>query len=500
MSHHSVIAAVDLGSNSFRLQVSRVVQGHPYTLDSLKESIRLAAGLQPDKTLTDEAQQRALNCLERFGERLRGIPRNAIRAVGTNTLRVAKNAAQFLERAESLLGVPIEIIAGQEEARLIFIGVTHSMPRRPGRRLVVDIGGGSTEFIIGRGFRPQRMESLYMGCVSYTQRYFPNSKVTAKALRQAELAAQAELQVLNRNFRAGQWDHALGSSGTARALMELLEQNGFSGQGITTAGLAFLRARLLEAGDPRALNLAGMRPDRVPVLPGGLAIMGSVFQELGVEQMQTTDSGLREGVLYEMLGRLEQKDIRLATVRAFMTRYSVDEAQALRVQKSCLTLFRQATTAEAMRQYGAYLGWAALLHEIGLSIAHSGYHRHSAYIVDNADMPGFSKQEQAILGGVVQAHRGRLTKVAERIVSREGWLMVCCLRLAVLLHRDRCDIALPRLRLSLETQGFALTVSARWLAHNTLGQANLLAEVRHWEALGITLKILASGASQPLMN
>lgn len=486
---HSVIAAVDLGSNSFRLQVSRVVHGHPYTLDSLKEPVRLADGLLPDRTLGEPSQQRALACLERFGERLRGVPRDAVRAVGTNALRVARNAPQFLRRAEAVLGIPIEVIAGHEEARLIYVGVTHSVPRAHGRRLVVDIGGGSTEFIIGRGHTPQHLESLYMGCVSYSSRFFPDGKVTPRAFRQAELAAAAEMQVLARRFPAPHWDHAVGSSGTARALAELLEQNGFAGQGITTAGLGFLRAQLLAAGDVRGLGLAGLRPERAPVLPGGMAIMCSVFRELGIARMQTTESGLREGVLYELLGRIEHQDIREATVQAFAQRYAADPEQARRVGRLALALFRQATPGESFRQHGAYLRWAADLHEIGMSIAHGGYHKHSAYIIDNADMPGFSKPEQAMVGGLLQGQRGRLTKMASRVTGREGWLMVLCLRLAVLFHRDRSDIPVPRLRLEVRPRGFVLAVSGAWLSRNALTQANLEAEMRQWQALGLSFRV-----------
>ncbi|MDE2343643.1 MAG: exopolyphosphatase [Betaproteobacteria bacterium] len=486
---HSVIAAVDLGSNSFRLEVSRVVEGHPYTLDALKEPVRLAAGLLPDKTLSESSQQRALACLERFGERLRGVPRDAVRAVGTNALRVAKNAPQFLKRAEAVLGAPIEVIAGHEEARLIYIGVTHSMPRASGRRLVVDIGGGSTEFIIGRGYTPQHLESLYMGCVSFSARYFPGGKVTAKGFRAAQLAAAAEMQVLARRFRAPHWDHAVGSSGTARALAELLEQNGFAGQGITKDGLAFLRGQLLAAGDVSRLGLQGLRPERAPVLPGGMAIMCSVFDELGIARMQTTESGLREGVLYELLGRIEHQDIREATVQAFAQRYQADPGQARRVGRLALTLYRQAASPDSFRQYGAYLRWAAELHEIGMSIAHGGYHRHSAYIIDNADMPGFSKPEQALIGGLLQGQRGRLAKVANRVTGPEGWLLLLCLRLAVLVHRDRSDFPVPRLRLQVRARGFSLAVSGAWLSRNALTQANLESEMRHWEDVGLALRL-----------
>ncbi|NDU86192.1 MAG: exopolyphosphatase [Ferrovum sp.] len=487
----SVVAAVDLGSNSFRLQVARVVQGQPYTLDTLKESVRLAAGLMPDKTLDMATQERALACLRRFGERLRGVPREGIRVVGTNTLRVARDAEAFLVAAQEALGVPIEIIAGQEEARLIFVGVGHSMPRTRGRRLVVDIGGGSTEIIIGRGIKPQRLESLYMGCVSYTQQFFPHGRVTVKQWTAAQLAAASELQVLSASFGRGQWDQAVGSSGTARALAELLELNGFAEQGITRAGLDFLRQKLFQVRDLQQLVELGLRPERVPVLPGGLAIMSAVFDELGIESMQTTESGLREGVLYEMLGRLDQRDVRAETVRHFVQRYHADIAQGTRVEKLALTFYRQVTTRALFRHYGPYLGWAAQLHEIGLSIAHGGYHRHSAYIIDNADMPGFSRLEQAIMGGLVQAHRGRLGKVAERITHHEGWRLILCLRLAVLFLRDRTGRPLPRLKLLDGESGFSLQISAQWLSQHSLVAANLEKESQQWAQQGVTLSLMS---------
>jgi exopolyphosphatase/guanosine-5'-triphosphate,3'-diphosphate pyrophosphatase len=487
-----IIAAVDLGSNSFRLQVARVVQGQPYTLDALKESVRLAAGLLPDNTLDAVTQERALACLRRFGERLRAVPREAIRVVGTNTLRVAQHAETFLEAAQEALGVPIEIIAGQEEARLIYVGVAHSLPRSRCRRLVVDIGGGSTEIIIGRGVKPQRLESLYMGCVSYTQQFFSQNKVTERHWTAATLAAANELQALSATFGREQWDEAVGSSGTARALAELLELNGFVGQGITRAGLAFLREKVLDARDPHHLVSIGLRMERVPVLPGGLVIMSAVFDHLGIEQMQTTDCGLREGVLYEMLGRLKHRDVREETVRHFVQRYHADPMQAERVEKLALTLYRQVTTRPQYVHYSPYLRWAAQLHEIGLSIAHGGYHRHSTYIVDHADMPGFSKMEQAIVGGLVQNHRGRLVKGAERITNREGWRLVLCLRLAVLFCRGRAPLGrTPRFRLADEgEEGFCLQLNPVWLASHALAAANLEKECQQWQAQGISLRVV----------
>ncbi len=492
----TVIAAVDLGSNSFRLQVSRVVHGQLYPLDALKESVRLAAGLQSDNTLSSDAQRRALECLKRFGNRLRGVPPDAVRVIGTNTLRVARKSETFLKRAEALLGAPIEIVAGQEEARLIYMGVSHGLPRHPGKRLVVDIGGGSTEFILGQGLKPLLLESLYMGCVSYSTRFFPEGRVTAKGFQDAQLAAATELQVLTRKFRAASWQQAVGSSGTARALADLLEQNGSEEPGVISAeGLEFLKERLVDSGDPRRMGLSGLRSDRVPVLPGGMAIMCAVFEELGIERMQTTENGLREGVLFEMLGRLEQQDIREMTVRSFMQRYQVDDRQAGRVRGLALGLFRQLASPEFFRQYAAYLDWAARLHEVGLSIAHGGYHKHSAYIIDNADMPGFSRTEQGLLGGLLQGQRGQLGKVAPRVTGREGWMMVLSLRLAVLVHRGRGDGAVPRIRLTWRPRGFAMDIGASWIAGNPLVRSNLLAEMRQWQSLGLELLIRVGGVA-----
>src|SRR3954469_574749 len=293
MAVYSTVAAVDLGSNSFHLQVARVVGDQIYPLDSLREPIRLGAGLNREKRLNEESQQRALECLKRFGERLRGFDLRGVRAVGTNTLRVAKNAAAFLKRAEAALGFPIEVVAGREEARLIYAGVAHSLPMSKDKRLVVDIGGGSTEFVIGRGLKPLRLDSLYMGCVSYSLKYFPNGEVTKGAMKQAELAARNELQTMVAGFAQGNWKEAVGSSGSARALSEILQLNGFSDHGITPDGLERLRSAMIKAGDVERLGIAGLRSDRLPVLPGGLAIMSAAMSELGIETMQVASGSMR---------------------------------------------------------------------------------------------------------------------------------------------------------------------------------------------------------------
>ena len=493
MTAFSTLAAVDLGSNSFRLQVARVVDDQIYPLDSLREPVRLAAGITADKRLDEASQQRALAALERFGERLRGLPPAAVRAVGTNALRVAKNAREFLVKAEAALGFPIEVVAGKEEARLIYLGVAHSLPAVTHKRLVVDIGGGSTECIIGTGYRPQKLESLYMGCVSHSLRFFPGGKLTKGNFKQADIAARLELQTISQQFAAGHWTEAVGSSGTARALGDLLEASGWSQAGITAEGLERLRGALLKAGDLDRLNLPGLRPDRVPVLPGGFAIMSAVFAELEIEQMTLATGAMRQGVLYDMLGRFHAHDMRDTTVAQFMKRYHVDARQARRVETLALSLVSQFSgDLRAAPDYPLHLlSWAARLHEIGLSVAHSGYHKHSAYILSFADMPGFSRMEQAHLSLLVLAHRGTMEKMQGQISDSLDLAMVMALRLAVLFHRSRSEPRLPPFEAHCDGWHFKLALDALWLGANPLTAAALKEEVKEWRKVGVELEIAA---------
>ena len=314
MPEYSTLAAVDLGSNSFHCQVARIVGDQVYPLDSLREPVRLGAGLTKDKRIDEETQERALACLKRFGERLRDFDKRAVRALGTNTLRVAKNAGAFLKKAEAALGFPIEVVAGREEARLIYLGVSHELPASREKRLVVDIGGGSTELVIGSGYRSQKLESLFMGCVSYSLRYFESGKVTKSAMKQAELAACNELQPIVAKFVRGNWQQAVGSSGTVRALADAIQLNGFGEDSITPAGLDRLRSHLIKVGGMDKVELAGLKPDRVPVFPGGLAILNAIFSELDIDSMGVAGGAMRQGVLYDLLGRFHNKDMRDVTV------------------------------------------------------------------------------------------------------------------------------------------------------------------------------------------
>jgi exopolyphosphatase/guanosine-5'-triphosphate,3'-diphosphate pyrophosphatase len=488
------LAAVDLGSNSFHLQIGRVVDGQIYPLDAVREVVRLGGGLTAEKRIDRATQARALETLAKFAERLRGFPRAAVRVVGTNTLRVAKNAPQFLREARATLGFPIEVISGREEARLIYLGVAHSLTASAQRRLVVDIGGGSTEFIIGTGLEPQLTESLYMGSVSYSLKYFAEGRIDKPRMKAAELAARQEVAGIAREYRAAGWDEAVGSSGTARAIESILRENGFA-EGLTRKGLDELKGLLVkhEKADPD--RIAGLRAARAQVLPGGVAIMSAVFDELGIEAMNVSDGALRHGVLYDLLGRVQHRDMREATVAQFMRRYHVDAAQAERVRNLALSIY-DALSPGAERDDDAdrlLLDWAARLAEIGLSIAHAQYHKHSAYVLSNADMPGFSRMEQARLARVVLAHRGKLGKVQDAGLDGADWKLVFALRAASLIQRSRSDSKLPFLRVAADHGGFALDLPQAWLDDNPLSAAALESEADHWKAVG--MKLAVSGLS-----
>jgi exopolyphosphatase / guanosine-5'-triphosphate,3'-diphosphate pyrophosphatase len=493
MARHDTLAAVDLGSNSFHLQIGRVVERQIYPLDSVREVVRLGAGLTAEKRIDRATQAKALEALAKFAERLRGFPRQAVRVVGTNALRIAKNSPQFLREARAVLGFPIEVISGREEARLIYLGVAHSMPAAAHRRLVVDIGGGSTEFVIGTGLEPQLTESLYMGCVSYSLKYFPDGKIDKSRMKAAEVAARQELAGIVRGYRSAGWDEAVGSSGTARSMENILHQNGFAAEGITREGLERLRTLLLKSEKADPDRIAGLRPNRAPVLSGGVAIMSAVFDELGIEAMKVSDGALRHGVLYDLLGRVEHRDMREVTVEQFGRRYHVDAAQAERVRALALKIY-DALMVGVERDRDddpdrMTLDWAARLAEAGLSIAHAQYHKHSAYVISNADMPGFSRMEQARLARIVLAHRGKLGKIQDAALEGADWKLVFALRTASLILRRRADLKLPFLRVAADHGGFAIDLPQSWLDDNPLSAAALESEADHWKTVGMRLAV-----------
>jgi len=502
-SANDLVAAVDLGSNSFRMLVAQVVRTPSGTqlrpIDTLRESVRLAAGLTDSKLLGNEAYQRGITSIRRFGERIRGFDPSRVRAVATNTLRVAKNASNFVREAEEALGFPIEIIAGVEEARLIYIGAAHEVPAVQGNRLVVDIGGGSTEFIVGRGYEPRLMESLYIGCVSHSLRFFPKGNVDSHAFKEAELAARREIQVISGAYLKSGWNQVIGSSGTARALSELIAENSFNGPAdgltmgrvngssglITRDGLRAMKKHLLKYENINQVELNGLKDDRRSVWPGGLAIMIAVFEELGIESMEVTDAALRVGVLYDLLGRSQHDDMRFVTVEQFMQRYAVDREQAQRVGNLAAEFLAQLPKPDEESRVDniALLQWTANLHEIGLSISHNGYHKHSAYIAGNADMPGFSKNDQARLAALLIGHTGKLGKLANN-ASFSDWRMLFCLRLAQVFCRGRSDSHLPKIKVSEHNGSYLVSLSRQWANQHPLSEFSLLKEAAEWERIG----------------
>lgn len=485
------IAAIDLGSNSFHLAIARVRGNEIAMLDRVRDQVQLAKGLGKRMQLTKKASRRALNCLTRFSQRLRHVPSERVRAVGTNTLRRAKNKADFLAEAEAALGHPIEIISGREEARLIYLGVAHSLADEPGPRLVVDIGGGSTELILGERFEALDMHSLEMGCVSMTRRFFPKGEITDQAMQKTQLHAARELQTIERAFRESGWTQAAGASGTIRTVGKILSAHGWSDDGITKAGLKKLRKAVVSAKHTSRLKLSGLKSARAPVFPGGLAILLALFERLGVEHMAVSPGALREGVMYDLLGRIRHEDVRERTIRSFQTRYRVDAAQAARVERTALALLSHRPEAWDLQpaEDGRVLAWAARLHEIGLAVSWSRHHRHGGYLIAHADMPGFSKDDQQLLAAVVRCHRRKIDPLAlERLtgVRRERAIrLIVLLRLAVLLHRGRSPAPLPPFRLTGEGTSICLEAPQRWLADNPLSVLDLESEHRHAKGLGV---------------
>jgi exopolyphosphatase/guanosine-5'-triphosphate,3'-diphosphate pyrophosphatase len=491
------LAAVDLGSNSFHLVVARYEHGDLRVIDRVRETVRMALGLRPDGTLEPERHRKALSCLARFGQRLRDFPPERVRAVATNTVRRLRSPRAFLLTAETALGQPISVVSGREEARLIYLGVAHGLPRSRERRLVVDIGGGSTEFIIGREFGALETESLQMGCVASTLRFFDDGKLNRKRWQKAQTEIEVELQQFAAAYRAVGWKEAIGSSGTARALGAINEALGHGDNVVTRAGLDEIRERLLDAAEIERIRLPGLSEDRRPVIAGGAVILDTVFRALGIERMRVCDTAMREGLLYDMLGRAAHTDPREASIEGLASRYGADRAQAGRVEATALMLFDQvAADWELDDDHRMWLAWCARVHEIGLTIAHSQHHVHGAYLVGQSDLFGFGHQEQQALAFVVRAQRRAipielLNALPERLAGPAARLAVL-LRLSALLHRARTPDPLPPLALKAGEKSLRLALPRQWLDTHPLTRADLETERKHLGALNLKLQLAAA--------
>jgi len=481
------LAAIDLGSNSFRLEIGQAVGSHIARSGYWKETVRLAAGIGADNRLSRRAIDGACVCLARMNERLRGIEAVQVRAVGTQTMRQALNAAQFLAEAQRALGYPIEIISGREEARLVFEGCTRTLPPSRLRRLVVDIGGASTEVIAGRGFTPAHAESFKMGCVNTTLRYFPDGRIDRAALRRAQVACAAELEEAQAAYRGYGWDEAYGSSGTIGAAALILRNQGWADGSVTAAGLARLRQALLNFGEVRRVHFEGIKVERAEVLVGGIAALSAVFETFGIEEMRPAKGALRAGLLYDLLGRRERHDVRDATVLRWQERYGADRDLAALVGATARKLYL-ALLPGASEDAQRTLRFACQLHEIGFAVSHSEYHKHSAYLIRNGDLPGFSTSDQERIAELVLGQRGNLRKVLDMLGVPERAGRLLALRLAIVLHHARRPVRLPRWSLRVRN-AFEFGIERSWIANRPLTRHLLEEEAQDWERVGIDFRI-----------
>lgn len=491
---NATFAAVDLGSNSFHLVVARQDHGELRFIDRIREMVRLAGGLDQEGNLELDIEKRALDCLARFGQRLRGIPDANIRAVGTQTLRRMKHANAFLTAAETALGCPVDIISGREEARLIYLGVSQGVAGYQDRRLVIDIGGGSTELIIGEGHDAREVESLQFGCVSATRWYFRDGLLTREAFDLAQQSVMAELQELQARYRRLGWQSAIGSSGTIRATASICSRLGYSGERISREALVRLKEDLLNFSRLDAVNLPGLSARRHGVFAGGLAILMACFDILGIDELRVSPYALREGLLHDLLGRLAHRDPRDTTVQAFKTRYGVSNTQVERVRAVALATFDAITGDDLPSEiFRHFLGWAADLHEVGLGVSHSRYQTHSGYLVEESDMAGFSRQEQAFLSQLVRHHRRELprryTGDLPARLQEPLRLLLFCLRLACVLCRTRDDDAIPEFHLSRAGHSLTLHLDPQWTMTHPLTLADLDQEREQLQVLGLCLDI-----------
>ena len=488
------LAAVDLGSNSFHMLIARVRSGQLEVIDRLKERVQMAAGFDDTNNLTEEAMARGVACLERFGQRLRDLDSVDVRAVGTNTLRKAKNSDAFLERAEMALGHPIDVISGHEEARIIYLGVAHSLADDTGRRLVVDIGGGSTEFIIGERFEPRLVQSVHVGCVSHTLRFFADGRLRRESFREASTAARVEIETFEREYRRMGWVSAVGSSGTVSAIDDILRANGWSDAGITRAGLRLLREHLIAAGRLSKVSLPGLSPERLGVLPAGLAILQGAFKSLKIDRMSVSQGAMREGLLYDTIGRNTHEDVRVRTIESLVERYAVDRRHASSVEATALRCLDQVCMAWALHhpEHRWLLSWACRLHEVGLSLSYSGHHKHGAYIVANSEMAGFSRGVQRQLAALIELQRRRikpalLHQLRDLADGETGVRLAVLLRLAVTLNRSRDPQPLPPFQITAAGQALQLRFGPEWLEKRPLTLADLANERDYLRAAGVEL-------------
>ena len=489
----SLLAAVDLGSNSFHLIIAKTEHGEMRPVDVRSEKVQLGAGLE-DGRLSGEAIERGLECLSRFAQMLESVDHDRIRIVGTNALRVAKNRRDFTQPARAILGARVDVVYGREEARLVYLGVAHTLSDDSQARLVIDIGGGSTELIIGERFEPQRLESLQMGCVSYAHACFAEGNINPSNFHQAYARACIEISHIRHRYQSQHWEECVGSSGTLNAIEGILVQNGWSESGIQREGLTKLEQALLKFETFEDIKLEGLSSNRRNVIAPGVAITSALFDVLRIDTMRTSKGALREGVIYDLMGRLSHEDVRERTINALMQRYAIDEDTAAIVSRRARVLFT--ATRMSWQLDGAdweQLNRVARTHEIGMAISHKHFNRHSAYLLRNADLPGFSQEEQEQLAVLALGHRGKLDQgiladIAESDRPRILRLVVI-LRLAALLKYVEKLEQLPDFTIQASENLLTLDFPENWLQQHPLTAAELDSEKNALEKLAITLSV-----------
>ena len=488
-------AAIDLGSNSFHMVVASSLEDRIQIVDKIKDSVRLAGGLDEKHKLSDEAMARALDCLQKFGQRTKEIPAGNVRAVGTNTLRQAKNSNTFLKKARQALGHNIEIISGREEARLIFFGVAYSNYNDKEQRLVIDIGGGSTELAIGRGYHANLLESLYIGCVNMSNRFFTSGEITAKKMRKAILFARQEFEPLEIIYKRIGWDSVYGSSGTIQAIREIINLSGNGEISIKPANLYQLKDEIVSAGHSDNLKFNGLSASRAQVLAGGVAVLCAAFEALNIENLNVSDGALREGLVLDLIGRQHDQDIRDKTVDELMKRYNVDAEHAARVEQTALELFNKTAGKWSLDRDTdqKMLRWAAKLHEIGIVIAHSQHHKHAAYLIANSELAGFSRQEQAMLAMLIRCHRRKFPPQEEMArfpeeLHEKLYKLAVLIRLSVVINRSRTGQQNTDLAVTAGDANLKIVFPDAWLAKNPLTEADLATEADYLSAINFSLK------------
>jgi exopolyphosphatase/guanosine-5'-triphosphate,3'-diphosphate pyrophosphatase len=485
-----MFAAVDLGSNSFRLHIGRHDGDAIRIIKSARDPVRLGAGLDNKGNLTAAAMQSAMESLARFNSILSAYPLNAVRVVATNAVRMANNSAVFLPAAEAALGYPIEIISGEEEGRLIYMGVASAMASQNERRLVLDIGGGSTELILGQGQVIEQVESFSVGTVPQTAAFFRDGHIDAARFDAAILSARSRFEDAAPLYKSGRWECAYGSSGTMRAIADAISKNELGDGTLSLKSLDALKRRLIQFGHAEQIDLAGMKADRATSIPGGLAILIAVMQELGIKVMKPVDAGLRMGVLWDLQLRATKRDRREQSVRDFLQRFHADETRADRAAQTASEMF--ALLKPSDDNYVKLLHWAGLLHEVGLVVSHSGYHKHAAYMIANADLPGFSAREQRVMSNLVLAQKGNLRKVADVLADVDFSRAVLALRLAVMLMHARIDVSADDVRLKMKNR-IELEIRKDWVYDHPTVAYWMEKEKEAWGEVGFDFSVKLAG-------